>query len=178
MLLCSTCYYNGNPFFLFTLTPTTTGVCFRWVWSVVVFYLTWFSIICIVLVTAVVVVTISWVNPLSQLFMPCFYLVLVLSRFTVGRVLHLTCIPLPLAWWHEHDVTNIAKWCGQASSWLLAIWLSLIAKSLLAIWQSCIAKALLMIWRSCIPKCTLANWRLYIALSLLTTWHCCITKWC
>jgi hypothetical protein len=29
---------------------------------------------CIVLVTAVVVVTISWVNPSSQLLKPCFHL--------------------------------------------------------------------------------------------------------
>ncbi len=75
-----------------------------------------------------------------------------LSRFSVGGVLYLTCILLPLAWWRQHDVTSIAKWHGQASSWLLAIWHSLIAKSSLAIWQSCITKALLKIWCSCIAK--------------------------
>ncbi len=103
---------------------------------------------------------------------------LVLSRFSVGGVLYLTCIPLPLAWWHQHDVTSIAKWCGQSSSWLLAIWHSLIAKSLLAIWRSCIAKALLTIWCSCISKCTLEIWRLYIPQSLLKIWSSCILKWC
>ncbi len=72
--LGSICNYNGNPFFLgVTLPPTTTVVCFRWVWSVVVLYSTWYSTICIVLVTAVAVVTISWVNPLSQLLKPYFY---------------------------------------------------------------------------------------------------------
>ncbi len=102
---------------------------------------------------------------------------LVLSRFSVGWVLHLTCIPSPLGWWCQHDVTSIAKWHGQASSWLLAIWHSLIAKSLLAIWRSCIAIALLTIWRSYISKCTLAIWWLCIALSLLMIWCSCIAQW-
>ncbi len=39
----------------------------------VVLYITWYSTICIVLVTAAAMVTISWVNPLSQLLKPCFY---------------------------------------------------------------------------------------------------------
>ncbi len=63
-----------------------------------------------------------------------FTLYLVLSRFPVGGVLYFTFIPLPFAWWCQHDVTSIAKWRGQVSSWLLVIWHSLIAKSLLVIW--------------------------------------------
>ncbi len=76
--------------------------------------------------------------------------------FSVGVVLYSTCIPLSLAWWRQHDVTSIAKWRGQASSWLLAIWHSPIAESLLVIWQSCIAKELLTIWRSCMAN---AHWQ-------------------
>ncbi len=102
---------------------------------------------------------------------------LVLSRFSVGGVLYLTCIPLPLAWWCQHDITSIAKWRGQTLSWSLAIWHSLIAKSLLTIWQFCIAKALLTIWCSNVSKCTLVIWQLYIAQSLMTIWHSCIAKW-
>ncbi len=107
------------------LPPTTTVVCFRWVWSVIVLYLTWYSTISIVLVTAAVVVTIFWINPLLQLLKPCFTVYLVLIRISVGGVLYISCIPLPLAWWHQHDITSIAKWRGQASYWLLAIWLLL-----------------------------------------------------
>ncbi len=157
MLLGSTCYNDSSPFFWFTLTPTTTVVCFRWVWSVVVLCLT-YSTFCIVLVTAAVVVTNSWVNPLSRYECHVITVYLVLSRFSVGGVLYLTCIPSPLAWWREHDITSIAKWHGQESSWLLAIWHSPIAKSLLSIWQFCIVKALLTIWRSNVAKCMLAIW--------------------
>ncbi len=144
--------------FRFTLTPTTAVVCFRWVLIRVVLY---FYMI------------------LHNLHIACYcggggnYLMclplitannaMVLSRFSVGGVLYLTCIPLPLAWWRQHDVTSIAKWRGQASSWLLAIWHSFIAKSLLEIWQSCIAKYSLTIWRSCFGKCMLLIWQPLIA---------------
>ncbi len=55
---------------------------------------------------------------------------------------------LLLAWWFQHDVTSIAKWRGQLSSWPLATLRSLIAKSLLPIWRSCIANYLLAICHS------------------------------
>ncbi len=158
--LGSICNYNGNPFFLgVTLPPTTTVVCFRWVWSVLVLYSTGYFTICIVLVTAAAVVTISWVNPSSQLLKPCFTVYLVLSRFLVGRVLYITCILSPLAWWCQHDVTSIAK-CfiliGSNSA-------SYIAKSSLVIRRTDITKFLLTTWQSNVAKFTLAIWRHPIA---------------
>ncbi len=87
-----------------------------------------------------------------------FTMYLVLSKSSVGGVLYLTCIPLPLAWWHQHDITSIANWLGQASPWLLAIWPSFITKLLLLIWQTCIAKDLLMIRCSNVAKPVLAIW--------------------
>jgi hypothetical protein len=65
MILGSTCYYDGNPFFRFTLTPYHTsgllqvGLVSGSIVLIMIFHN------CIVLVTAAVVVTISWVNPLS-----------------------------------------------------------------------------------------------------------------
>ncbi len=139
--------------FRFTLTPTTTVVCFRWV-SIsgsIVFYM----------ILHVLHSACYWGGGGYHLFgLPIITAMnsMVLSIFSVGGVLYLTCIPSLLAWWHQHDVTSIAKWCGQASSWSLAIWHSFIAKSFLSIWWSCIAKYLLTIWHCCIAQCMLAIW--------------------
>ncbi len=106
----SICNYNGNPLFSrCNLTPYHQSGLLRWVWSVVVLYLAWYSTIWIVLVTAEAVVIIFWFNPLSQLLKPCFTIYLVLRKFLVGGVLYITCISSPLAWWGQHDVTSIAK---------------------------------------------------------------------
>ncbi len=146
--------------FRFALTPTTTVVCFRWflISSSIVLYMILHSLHSACYCG-------GGGNHLLGLHLITAINAMVSSRFWVGGVLYSTCIPLLLAWWHQHDVTSIAKWHGQASSWSLAIWRSFIAKSSLAIWiwQSCITKYSLTIWGSCIAQCMLAIWRHPIA---------------
>ncbi len=161
--------FLGLPF-----PPTTTVVCFRWVWSVVVLYLTWYSTICIVLITAAVVATNFWVNSLSQLLKPFFTVYLVLSRFSVGGVLYITCISSPLAWWHQHDVTSIAKWCGQASFWLLAIWLLLLLNRCL--WSGK-QISLNTCWQSDDPMSLNSHWQFGDILSLSSNDRICSFNW-
>jgi hypothetical protein len=84
-----------TPFFRFTLTPyhnsdlLQVGLISGSIVTNMILHN------CIVLVTAAVVVTISLVNPSSQHSSHVFTVYLVLSRFSVGRVLYITCIPLP-----------------------------------------------------------------------------------
>ncbi len=107
--LGSTCNYNGTPpfFLVVALPPTTMVVCLRWVWSVVVLYITWYCTICIVLVTAAAVVTIPWVNPLSQLSKSCFNRICgfkqVFSRQSIVHDMYPLAFGLMMsAWCHQH----------------------------------------------------------------------------
>ncbi len=179
MLLGSTCYYNGNHFFVFVYPYPYHNSGLLQVGLIsgsILLYMILHDLhsACYCSGGGNHLLGLPLTTAIYTMFVPC---ICFFSRFSIGGVLCLTCIPSPLAWWHQHDITSIAKWRGQASSWLLVIWHSLIAKSLLAIWRSCTAKALLMISRSCIAKCILAVWGLYIALSLLTIWRSCIAKW-
>ena len=62
-----------TPFFWFTLTPYHNGGLLQVGLISGSIVLNMIPTICIVLITAAAVVTISWVNPLSQLLKPCFH---------------------------------------------------------------------------------------------------------
>ncbi len=80
-------------------------------------------------------------------------------RSLVGGVLYEHVFPC-LAWWHQHDITSIAKW-------LLATW-SLITKWSMAIWQSCNANTH---WHSSVLILLNICWQFGILLSLNTCWQ-------
>ncbi len=149
---------GGLLIFALTHTPTITVVCFRWVLisGSIVLYM-------ILLGLQNACYCGRGGNHLLDLPLITAINAMVLSRLSVGGVLYLACITLLLASWPQHDITSIAKWRGQASSWLLAIWRSFITKSYLGIQQSWIVKNLLTIWRSFIAQCMLAIWQHPIA---------------